>query len=404
MSHSAPLHLLQFVPEPLPTYRSDVSVLFGKYLPRNEVHCHIIGLPGTDPLLDQGFASIQTSNPAGGRLRQELSFLLLCGKKLLKAQKQDYALIQVRDMVSIGLLGLIIARFKGIPFVFWISYLLTEGRIERSRLSIKAGGGLRSRLVLLKGLIEEIILYRVVLPRADYVFVQSEAMKKRMIEHGIKIDKMTAVPMGVDTETLIPDNIVKQRLPGWEDCPIIAYLGTLDRPRQIPLVVDAFNIVRQQYKNARLLLIGDSPNSEDTKELLAYADRFGLKDAVHVTGWLPNKQAWALLAGADAAVSFFPRGEILDTNSPTKVLEYLAIGMPCVGNDNPDQSETLLSSGAGWLTDSSVEALAAALLDILKDVNQARKKAALGASYIEANRSYRVLAGKVAKCYRKIIA
>ncbi len=402
MNQFPPLNLLQFVPEPLPTYRADVAVLFGKYLPRHGVQCHIVGMPGENEIDNRRFASVRRSHQAGGRWRQELSYLLLCLRTLFAASKQSCDLIQVRDMVSIGLLAMLVARLKGIPFVYWISYLMTEDRIARSRAAIKSGAGFRYRLVLLKGLIERIFLYRLVLPGARHIFVQSEAMKKPIATRDIRLDKLTAVPMGVDTETLLPDSIVKQRLPGWEGIPLIAYLGTLDRLRRLHEVVDALAIVREQYPKAGLLFIGDSHTREDTEELLAYASRLGLRDAVHVTGWLPSSQAWALLAGADAAISYIPRNEILDVSSPTKLLEYLALGLPCVGNDNPDQAQVLSKSGAGWLTESSAGAMGEALSEILGDPEAARKRAASGPEYINATRSYRALASILAERYRLI--
>lgn len=404
MNRLSSLSLLQLVPESLPTFRSDVAVLFGKYLPRHGVQCHIVGMPGKEEMNSQGFASVRKADPAGARWRRELSYLLLSLWTLLGARKQSFDLIQVRDMVSIGLLALLIARFKGIPFVYWISYLMSEDRIERARANI-TNKGLRYRLVLLKGLVEKAMLYRIVLPGAQHVFVQSDAMKELIAStHGIPLEKLTAVPMGVDTETLLSSGIVKQRLPGWENIPLIAYLGTLDRMRCLHTVVDALAAVRMRNPQARLLFIGDSTVRGDAEELQAYANRMGLSEAVHITGWLPVNQAWALLTGADAAISFVPRSEIFDVSSPTKLLEYMALGLPCVGNDNPDQAQVLSTSGAGWLTDSTAEALAEGLSEILSDPESARRRAVSGPAYIDANRSYQVLATMVAEQYRSIIA
>lgn len=403
MKHRSSLSLLQLVPEALPTFRSDVAVLFGKYLPRHGVQCHIVGMPGQGEADRQGFASVRRAEPSGTRWRRELSYLMLCVRTLLGAGKQSYNLIQVRDMVSIGLLALLIARLKGIPFVYWISYLMSEDRIERARANVMASNDFRYWLLLLKGLAEKALLYRVILPGARHVFVQSEAMKDMIAAQGIPRDKLTAVPMGVDTETLLSNNIVRQRLPGWEGIPLIAYLGTLDRMRSLDKVVDALIAVRVQNPRARLLFIGDSTVRGDAETLQAYADRMGLNEAVHITGWLPAGQAWELLLGADAAISFVPRSDIFDVSSPTKLLEYLALGLPCVGNDNPDQAQVLSKSGAGWLADSSPEALAKALSEILADPEAARQRAASGPAYIDANRSYPVLAAMVADRYKSIV-
>lgn len=401
-SRTGVLRLLQLVPEPLPTFRVDVAVLFGKYLPRHQIECHLVGMAGVGEIKNQGFASTRCS-ATGGRLWRELSHALLCLRVLLACSRKSIDVIQVRDMVPIGLLAMLIARLKGVPFVYWMSYLMCEGRIERARASIAEGGGLRSRLVLVKGLVERAVLYRVVLPGADHVFAQSDAMKSLMVARGAKASKLTAVPMGVDAETLTPGSVTARRLPGWENVPVIAYLGTLNRLRCLHQVIDALQLVRLQHPRARLLLIGDAARP-DVAELRAHAAKQGLGDAVHITGWLASCEALPLLAGADVAVSFIPRGEILDTSSPTKLLEYLAIGLPCVGNDNPDQVQVLSRSNAGVLTGSSTGAMARALTDVLVDPVAARKRAAAGPAFIDSTRSYRILAAMVATAYQAIVA
>jgi glycosyltransferase involved in cell wall biosynthesis len=394
---------LQFVPETLPTFRADVSALFGKYLPRHDVRCEIVGMAGDGEVADHGFVSVHRAAPGGNRLRREFSYLMLCIQILFGASKKQFDLIQVRDMVSIGFFAMLIARLRGIPFVYWMSFLMCEGRIQIARGKIRDGAGFRYRLVLLKGLLEQSLLYRFVLPAAQHTFVQSNAMLAVMISKGIAKDKLTAVPMGVDTEILQPNSVIARRLTDWNNIPLVAYLGTLDRVRGLDQVVDALAIVRLRHPQARLLFIGDASSSAEVVDLLAHARRLGLADAVHVTGWLPSAQAWPLLAGADAAISFVPRGELLDVGSPTKLLEYLALGMPSVGNDNPDQVQVLSESQSGWLAESNAAALAKALQEILDDTVAARERAKVGPTYIDASRSYRVIAAMVAQRYQSLV-
>ncbi|MCM2566567.1 glycosyltransferase [Janthinobacterium kumbetense] len=393
------LKILQLVPESLPTFRPDVAVLFGKYLPRHGVECDIVGMPSQQPPQAQGFRSVRHGRFLGSRLLRELAFQWLCLRALAGARRAGCDAIQVRDMVPTGLLALLVARLKGIPFYYWVSYLISEGRIERARSSLAQRPTLRARLVLCKGLLEQWLLYRIVLPRANHVFVQSDAMLRMMQARGIAAQRLTAVPMGVDMEVLQAQAIAPVRPEGWEEVSLLAYLGTLDQSRQLERLLDALLIVRQRIPAACLLLIGASDTPSDVDDLLAYAQRAGLAGAVRVTGWLPSDQAWPLLAGADAALSYIPRGALFDVSSPTKLLEYLALRMPAVGNDSPDQAEVLTASGAGWLTASEPAAMAAAMAAILSDVPAARARAQAGVAYIEARRSYRVLAQALAQRY-----
>jgi glycosyltransferase involved in cell wall biosynthesis len=354
------LKILQLVPEALPTFRADVSVLFGKYLPRHGVQTDIVGKASSASHAAQGFASSRRPPATASRWRKECSFLALCTRALLGARKDNCDVIQVRDMVSIGLLAMLLARIKGIPMTYWMSYLMSEGR------------SVRARLVLLKGIVEMQLLYRVLLPRAAHVFVQSDAMLQLLLDHKINAARLTAVPMAVDMEVVDGKALGRAHV-GWEGLPVIAYLGTLDQARCLDHLLDAFLLVRASVPEARLLLIGDSPTPSDVPQLLAYAARLGLADAVHVTGWMPSSQAWEYLLGAEAAVSYVPRGKLYDVSSPTKILEYLALGMPCVGNDIP--------------------------VDLFNDSEAARARAQAGPSYIHASRSYRALGEALAQRY-----
>jgi glycosyltransferase involved in cell wall biosynthesis len=406
MSTSKPVRILQLVPESLPSFRADVAVLFGKYLPRLGVQCGIVGKAGTGDLSAPGFLSM--TRPAvkdKSRWRREFRFFRLCLATLAGTSRADYDIIQVRDMVTIGLAGWLVARMKGMRYVYWVSYLMSEGRILRAREELAVRPRLHYYLVLLKGLVEKKLLYSVVLRHADHVFVQSEEMKRLMIDQGIAAEKLTSVPMGVDTETFKAEAIAPRRLPGWENVPLVAYLGTLDTARRHDKVLDALLILRKIYPDARLLLIGDSPTPSDMDKLRQHGNAIGLPaDAFHITGWLPRDEAMPLLVAADAAISYFPRGDLLDSASPTKLLEYMALGIPAIGNDNPDQVALLTASQAGWLTGSDAPAFAQAMAEILADRHGARQRAAAGPAFIEQRRSYRVLAEQVAPCYHRLVA
>ena len=58
---------------------------------------------------------------------------------------------------------------------------------------------------------------------------------------------------------------------------------------------------------------------------------------VLLTGWLPQPAALGYAVRAEVGLSPIPRGTLFDVSSPTKLVEYLALGIPGVANDIPDQ-------------------------------------------------------------------
>ena len=390
MAESRPeLRLLQLVPEPLPTHRPDVRVLFGDILPQHGILCDLIGRPG--------------DTPEGGRLRREFSFFMLCLRQLLAANRRQYFAVQVRDMALLGVVARIICAFKGMPLFYWMSFLFAESRIVRAASADEPLGRLRRIALAVYGRLEHFALYRLVLPACRHVFVQSSAMARHVAVHGVPEDKMTAVPMGVDLDRILDPAVVAQRLPQWPDQPVIAYLGSLDTLRRLDALIDMLKILHQRGReNVRLLLIGDGSCAADTDFLREQARQSGLEQAMHITGWLPGAQAWALLKGADIAISPIPRGPLLDVSSPTKLLEYLALGMPCIGNDSPDQAEVLKASGAGLLCRLTPTELAERAIELLDNLPAARVRAASGLDYIRQQRSYSVLGARLAAVYRRL--
>ena len=65
------------------------------------------------------------------------------------------------------------------------------------------------------------------------------------------------------------------------------------------------------------------------------------------TDFLPREAAWQRLAEADVCVSPIRPSPTFDVSSPTKILEYMALGKPSVANDQPDQQRVLEESWAG---------------------------------------------------------
>lgn len=386
------VNLLYFVPERLPTFRADVSVLFEKYLPRFGVKSELIG--------QRTIANSPEKLHFFKKVAQEIGFLKKCIVQLAYANKNDIDLIQVRDMVTVGLVAMVISRLKGIPFTYWVSFLMCEGRLENAKSAFNRKKYALSLVLYLKANIEKFIFYRVLLRNSKHVFIQSKAMSRFFSAKGISQDNFTVVPMGIDLDLVSRD---KEKISVWNDRLVIGYLGTLDSQRQLDILIDALLLVKRKIPQASLIFIGDSKSVSDVDQLRSRVSELGLDDSVHFTGWLPSDQAWGFLKSSDVAVSPFPRGEILDTCSPTKLVEYLALGLPAIGNDNPDQMQVLQESDAGWLVAGDANSYADAIVSVLENIKLAQKRASRGFDYVEKNRSYDVIGKMLSRVYLNLV-
>ncbi len=396
------LHILFFTAEQWPTFRPDVVALFGKYLPRHGITCDLVTEHNIN---SEGKPEIPWG---GGRailckvLRSRTGHYLVKFwhnlRNLISMDANKYDAIQVRDMPVTALLALLVARIKGVHFFYWLSYPQSEGQIDRAKArGLK--GGMRFWFPLMQGALGKWLLYRVVLPRADHVFVQSRQMQLDIARQDIPIAKMTPVPMGVDTEATSLESIQPaddQRLAGKR---VVVYLGTLDRTRQIETLFQMLALVKHQIPNILLVLVGDTEDTSHRDWLKLQAAVAGVTDDVLWTGWLPSEQGLRYVRAAEIGLSPIPRGYLLDMGSPTKAIEYMALGLPVVANDNPDQAMALEESGAGICVLLQGDAFAEAVISLLKDPDLMQRMGTKGCEYVVEKRGYDSIARMVAEVY-----
>ncbi len=396
-----PVRLLFTTAEPHPTFRSDVKVLFGKYLPRNGVTSDLLGV--TEVPVDQ------TPEWGGGQrllrygsskfklmladVLQMLSLFRLCFK--------GYDALVVRDKPILGVIGLMAARLAGIHFVSWVSFPLPEAYLRLARLKDGSVGPARRLYTWLRGTLGYHLLYRVQVRRADWVFAQSDTMVVKLREKGMNHDRVCPVPMGVDMENLppaidpLPPELVGRRLG--------VYLGTLDRYREPEILVDTALRVSKIYPDFRLMIIGEADEPSDKGWLKAYAVEKGATDWVYLTGRVNQAVGLGLARHAEVGLSPFLRSELLEDASPTKAVEYLALNVPVVCNDQPDQAKVINESDGGWCVPLTPESFADAVVECLRSPEQSKAMATKGHGYVRDHRSYDKLGHYVAQHFSDLV-
>jgi len=317
---------------------------------------------------------------------------------LATARRQGLDAIQVRDMPLLAAPGLIAARLSGLPFFYWMSFPVSEMEM---RMASERGlhWGLAKYLMLsVRSRIGHFLLHKIVLPRADHVFVQSERMKAKLAAEGVAESRMTAVPMGIDA-----DAFEGRWQPHDRSSFTFAYLGTCEKARRVDFLFEVLARLRAEARDARLLLVGDAWLPSEKIWLRETAAKLGVAEAVTITGWVGSDVARRHLLEADVAVSIVPPDPIFDVASPTKLVEYLALGLPVVANTHPDQLEVMTASGAGLLAPFEVGPFAAALARMADDRDATVAMAARGPAYVANYRSYDQIALRVASVYRAVV-
>jgi glycosyltransferase involved in cell wall biosynthesis len=143
----------------------------------------------------------------------------------------------------------------------------------------------------------------------------------------------------------------------------VLYMGGLSRGRGIPLALEAMRLARARLPELRLELVGWILEPELEGEIREAEQE----------GWCWHRsriEATALAAHAAGAgiglVTLLPQPNYLEA-LPTKLFEYMALGIPVLASDFPLWRRMLQESGAGRVTAPEPRPLAEAILAMASD-------------------------------------
>lgn len=400
------LRFLFMTSDTFPPNRVDVSVLFGDEL-ISRGH-HIDWLMQSDSSCTKtggltflgGYASIAKTDPRKGLkgvVKRKILDFVNDMKVFQLLRNNPYDFVQLKDKFFVSLFVLIAAKLYKKKFIYWLSFPFPEAAIYRAKM------GFSSHKVVgyCNGVIQGLLLYHVILPMADHVFVQSEQMKEDIVGSGLGREKLTAVPMGVSWKQLTA--FEQKHMGSHENIQNnVVYLGALNKARGMGFLLRAFVCVVDVIEDAILYFVGSGKDADDIPLLSAEADKLGLKKHVVFTGNVPRETGWRYVRNAAVCVSPLDTTPIFRPASPTKLVEYMALGKPVVVNEHPEQRRIVNESGGGYCVPYDEQLFAKAIIELLRNKKLAKEMGGKGRAYIKKYRSYSVLADLVEKKYLSI--
>lgn len=101
-------------------------------------------------------------------------------------------------------------------------------------------------------------------------------------------------------------------------------------------MIDLVRYLREKGIDTRLLVFGAGPNEKERDSLERYARLISVNEFVSLNAPVPRASLPEVLLDVDIGLALFPDDPFFQQNSPIKVMEYLALGLPVVGCNNPD--------------------------------------------------------------------
>lgn len=257
------------------------------------------------------------------------SFFLSSTIRGLFLRKPD-VLVATSPQLLVGLAGLIVARLRGIPYVFEVRDLWPESL---------AAVGVSNEKSLLNRILGKIagLLYR----HADHIVVVTPAFKEYLNHKwNVPESKLSVVMNGVDTELFskVPDEALKPDGEFW-----VSYIGTIGNAHGLDTVLKAARRLGESHPHIKVLVVGDGAERGKIEEM---AKAEGLEN-LRILGPKPRAEIPGIIGASDVCLVLLKRSEVFKTVLPTKLFEFMACARPVVLGVEGQAKQLLETAGAG---------------------------------------------------------
>lgn len=297
---------------------------------------------------------------AVARIRQELSYTASLSTVAPLLPKPD-VMIAVTPSFPALATAMVFSKSRGTPFVMWVQDIVTDGAITTGQLN-------EGRLLRQARRLE-----RASYAAANKIVVISDAFRSNLLAKGVPGEKIELIFNPFTREATGGNDLVALA----REPPRILAMGNIGHSQGLAAIVDAFQGNADLAEiDARLVIAGNGVASEDVRARIA-CDRVAMPGVLYGEDLTPE-----LRHASIGLVS--QRPDINEFNLPSKLMNYMAYGIPVLASVNP-QCETarlVEQSCAGWVTDAADPgAFARKANEVLRDRDALRRAGAAGYAY-----------------------
>jgi PEP-CTERM/exosortase A-associated glycosyltransferase len=241
------------------------------------------------------------------------------------------------------------------------------------------------------------------LRRADAITTICDGLRNDICARGIPAGKVTVIPNAVDIEEFsaggVPDPGLKKQL-GLDDVRVLGFIGSFYAYEGLAVLLRALTKLLARGERVRALLVGGGRQEAELKQL---ALQLGVADHVVFAGRVPHNEVQHYYNLIDVLV--YPRLSMRLTElvTPLKPLEAMAQGRLLVASDVGGHRELIRHGETGMLFKAGdAEALAMAVMDLLRQPARWPALRAAAKRYVETERTWKMSVSRYEGVYAHI--
>ena len=180
---------------------------------------------------------------------------------------------------------------------------------------------------------------------------------------------------------------------------VIGFVGTIYPFAGLDFILNQFNLLKNQIKNIKFVIIGGGPDFERIKFLVK---KLNLESSVILTGFVKQEKLYEYISLFDICINPFEINAITDRIIPTKILEYMACQKPVLSTPLKGTVELLPNESFG-IVYSSLDNFISSIIELSKNKERLNVLGINGFDYIKKNHHWDALTDKLIFMFSEII-
>ncbi len=282
-----------------------------------------------------------------------LAFFALAFAKLTSLHiRLRYDVIQVHNLPDFLVFAAFVPKLSGVPVILDLHDLMPEFFASRF------GAG-RASLPMKAIRLQEKLACRF----ADHVITVTEHWRQSLIKRGVPPDKCTVLMNLADPRVFKKTAPPPSKSQTGDQFRLI-YHGSIPCRYGLDLVLRAMDQVRAEISGIYFDIVG---HGEHLPELIRLATELHLEDHVSFEGIMPVESLPERIVAADLAVVPYHSDVFTDELLPTKLLEYVAMGVPAIVSRTTGISAYFDETMVQFFTPGNVQELADSIRTLYRD-------------------------------------
>lgn len=301
--------------------------------------------------------------------------------------------IIVHDGPLEGIIGIFYRSFFNLKMIYIITAPLWEFESENNKIK----NPLFNFHKFLKSFIFK-RLYKIVIDCADILHPISDSMSSRFLGKA-NASKAFCLPESASSYFLSkysPKKVDESKSKN------LIYIGSLGKLRNLDFLIRSFSYAFKRDNSLSLHLIGWPEEPGDKEKLINLSKELEIQNSVFFKDRLSYNLLPIVIKDSLLGLSPIPPTSFFKISTPTKVLDYMSLGIPVLCNSEIyDQHFLVSKSGCGSSVKYDVNVFGKEILALSSNLDDLKKRGINGRKWLLSNRTFTSQATNLVNFYKK---